>query len=260
MSRLQGKVAVVTGAASGLGRAVAQRFVREGARVVLGDINPAGLQETLDALSPDARANTSTVALDVTQEADCAAAVAAAVEAFGGLDIMVANAGIGAPGLLARLKKEDFERVVAVNLTGTFLCLKHAFAAMKEKGGAMLTMASVAGLQGAVGLGGYGPAKAGVVQLTQTMALEGARHQIRANVLAPAWTQTPMVDAFVKGMKAPDDVGRARLLADIPLGRLGDPQDVAAAAVFLCSDEARFITGVVLPVDGGHLAGRVPLA
>jgi NAD(P)-dependent dehydrogenase (short-subunit alcohol dehydrogenase family) len=258
MSRLEGKVAVVTGAASGLGRAVAQRFVAEGARVVLGDLNVPGCEETVQAMAPEHRANARVVKLDVTVEEDARAAVAIAVATWGALHIMVANAGIGAPGLISKLRKEDFERVVAVNLTGVFLCMKAAFGPMKEAGGgALLTMSSVAGMQGSVGLGGYGPSKAGAVQLTQTLALEGARHQIRANVLCPVWTQTPMVDAFVKGMKTGDDVGRARLVADIPLGRLGKPEDVASAAVFLCSDEASFITGVVLPVDGGHLAGRL---
>ena len=259
MSRLQGKVAVITGASSGLGRAMAVRFAAEGAQLILGDVNEAGGQETL-ALIPEAqRAQARFRKLDVTSEADCEAAVKAAVETFGKLDIMVANAGIGAPGFIAQLKKEDFERVVAVNLTGVFLCAKHAFRAMqKTGGGSILTMASVAGLQGALGLGGYGPSKAGTVQLTQTLALEGARYQIRANVLAPVWTATPMVDQFVAGMKAPTDVGQARLVADIPLGRLGKAEEVAAAAVFLCSDEAAFITGVCLPLDGGHTAGRVP--
>jgi NAD(P)-dependent dehydrogenase (short-subunit alcohol dehydrogenase family) len=173
------------------------------------------------------------------------------VQSFGKLDVMVANAGIGAPGFIAKLSVEDFERVLRVNLTGVFLCAKHAFRVMqKNGGGTILTTASVAGLQGTVMLGGYGPAKAGVIQLTQSLALEGAAFNIRANAVAPVWTQTPMVDAF----PAPKE----RLVADIPLGRLGKPEDVANAALFLASDEASFITGVVLPVDGGHLAGRLP--
>lgn len=259
MSRLQGKVAIITGAASGLGRAMALRFAQEGARLVLGDVDVAGGAQTLGLLTEEQRTHARFRRLDVTDESDCEAAVKEAVDTFGRLDVMVANAGIGAPGFIAKLKKEDFERVVAVNLTGVFLCAKHAFRAMQQTGGGcILTMASVAGLEGSMGLGGYGPSKAGAVQLTQSLALEGARYQIRANVLAPVWTQSPMVDAFVKGMKTTEDVGRARLLADIPLGRLGKPEDVAAAAVFLASDEASFITGVVLPIDGGHSAGRVP--
>jgi 3-oxoacyl-[acyl-carrier protein] reductase len=257
MARLRNKVAVITGASSGLGRAIAIRFAQEGAALVLGDINEAGGAETLSLLPAGARARF--VRLDVTKEADCEAAVALAVTEYGGLDVMVANAGIGAPGFIASLSQADFERVVAVNLTGVFLCAKHAFRAMQKRGGGtILTMASVAGLQGTMMLGGYGPSKAATVQLTQTLALEGARFNIRANALAPVWTASPMVDSFVKGLRAGEEEGVKRLVADIPLGRLGKAEDVAAAATFLASDEASFISGIVLPLDGGHLAGRIP--
>jgi NAD(P)-dependent dehydrogenase (short-subunit alcohol dehydrogenase family) len=254
---MQSKVAVITGASSGLGRAIALRFVREGASVVLGDINEAGGAETLSLMTEPERARARFRKLDVTSEADCQAAVAEAVGVFGKLDCMVANAGIGAPGFIAQLALKDFERVVAVNLTGVFLCAKHAFAAMQKSGGSIVVMSSVAGLQGAPMLGAYGPSKAAVLQLVQTLALEGARFGIRANALAPVWTESPMVDAFVAGLRAGEEKGRARLVADIPLGRLGKPEEVAAAALFLASDEASFITGVTLPVDGGHLAGQI---
>ena len=259
MSRLQGKVALITGASSGLGRAIALRYAQEGASLVLGDINEVGGEETLRLMPPEARGRVRFRRLDVTQEPDCQGAVEEGVGVFGKLDVLVANAGIGAPGFLAQLKKEDFERVLAVNLTGVFLCAKHAFRAMqKSGGGTLLTMASVAGTEGTMTLGAYGPSKAGVIQLTQTLALEGARFNIRANALAPAWTQSPMVDAFVKGLRVGEEAGKARLTADIPLGRLGRPEEVAAAAVYLATDEASFITGVVLPIDGGHTAGRIP--
>jgi NAD(P)-dependent dehydrogenase (short-subunit alcohol dehydrogenase family) len=191
----------------------------------------------------------------VTNEADCAAAVAEAASRWGQLDIMVANAGIGAPGPYATLAKEDFERVIAVNLTGVFLCAKHAFRAMQAAGGgAILATASLAGLRGTPGLGAYGAAKAGVIQMVKTLALEGARYQIRANALCPVWTQTPMVEAFVAGSGGAPEAVRARLVSSIPLGRMGDPMDVANAAVYLASDEAAFITGVAFPVDGGAMA------
>jgi NAD(P)-dependent dehydrogenase (short-subunit alcohol dehydrogenase family) len=145
--------------------------------------------------------------------------------------------------------------VRAVNLTGVFLCAKHAFAAMQQSGGAIIATASVAGLRGTPGLGAYGPTKAGVIQLVKTLALEGARYGIRANALCPVWTQTPLVDAFVSGnSRATPEEMRARLIAGIPLGRLGTPEDVAAAALFLASDEAAFITGVAFPIDGGSTA------
>jgi len=255
---LQDKVAVITGAGSGLGRAIALRYAAEGASLVLADINQEGGEHTLALLPEDARARSRFLETDVTQEADCEAAVALALSAFGHLDVMMANAGIGAPGFIAQLSKEDFERVVAVNLTGVFLCAKHAFRAMKAKGGVILTMASVAGLQGTMKLGGYGPSKAAVIQLTQTLALEGAHYNIRANAIAPVWTESPMVDGFVKSLRAGHEAGVKRLTADIPLGRLGKPEEVAAAAAFLASEQASFITGIVLPIDGGHLAGRIP--
>jgi NAD(P)-dependent dehydrogenase (short-subunit alcohol dehydrogenase family) len=259
MSRLNGKVAVITGASSGLGRAIALRFASEGASLVLGDIDEEGGAETVRRVAPEHRSRVRFRRLDVTDEVGCEAAVNDAVEAFGKLDVMVANAGIDAPGFLSKLSKEDFQRVIEVNLVGVFLCAKHALRAMqKTGGGCILTTASVAGLEGTVMLGGYGPAKAGVIQLTQSLALEGARYRVRANAIAPVWTQTPMVQAFARGLKGGEDAVKARLIAAIPLGRLGQPEDVANAALFLASDEASFITGVVLPVDGGHLAGRLP--
>ncbi len=256
---LQNKVAVITGASSGLGRAIAVRYAQEGASLVLADLNEEGGQQTLELLPEASRAKARFLRTDVTKEADCEAAVALAVSTFGHLDIMMANAGIGAPGFISQLSQADFEKVIAVNLTGVFLCAKHAFRAMQVKGGVILTMASVAGLQGTLKLGGYGPSKAAVVQLTQTLALEGARFNIRANSLAPVWTESPMVDGFVKGLRAGHEAGVKRLTADIPLGRLGKPEEVAAAAAFLASDQASFITGIVLPIDGGHLAGRIPV-
>jgi NAD(P)-dependent dehydrogenase (short-subunit alcohol dehydrogenase family) len=253
MGRLDGKVAVITGAGSGLGRAMAAHFVAEGAAVLATDVDEAGGAATLAALGPDARA--AFLRCDVTDEAECAAAVADAVERWGRLDVMVANAGIGgAPAPLADLDRADWERVLAVNLTGVFLSAKHAFRAMQETGGVILATASVAGLEGTPRLGAYGPAKAGVIQLVRTLALEGARHNIRANALCPVWTDTPMVADFVDAFRQPAEAMRQRMVASIPLGRFGTPDDVAAAAVYLASDDAAFITGVAFPIDGGHLA------
>lgn len=252
MARLSGKAAVITGAGSGLGRAMAQRFAAEGASVLVTDIDEAGGRATVDAIDP---AHAAFLRVDVTSEEDCAAAVSEALSRWGRLDIMVANAGTGVTGAFSTLEKTDFERVLAVNLTGVFLCAKHAFRIMQGAGGgAILATASVAGLRGTPGLGAYGVSKAGVVQMIKTLALEGARYQIRANALCPIWTQTPMVDAFIAGGRSTPEEMRARLVGSIPLGRLGDPMDVAAAAVYLVSDEAAFITGVAFPVDGGSTA------
>jgi len=155
---------------------------------------------------------------------------------------------------------EDWQRVLDVNLTGAFLCARHAVRAMREsdRSGSIIVMSSVAGLHGTPMLGAYGPSKAAVLQLVQTLALEGAPSGIRANALCPVWTQSPMVDAFVQALGLTPEQGEKVLTRDIPLRRLGKPDDVAWAAVYLASDESSFVTGVALPIDGGHMAGRLP--
>lgn len=256
MARLANKVVIVTGAGSGLGRAMTHRFVDEGAQVLAADINEASARATVEGLGEAGTAQAAFRRMDVAREEDCIAVVEDAIARWGRLDVMVANAGIGAPAPIANLTLDDWTRVLTVNLTGVFLCDKHAFRAMRQSGGVIVNMASIAGLHGSPGLGAYGPAKAGVIELTKTLALEGARFNIRANAICPIWTQTPMVDAFVAGAAASPETMRARLIGDIPLGRLGTPEDVASAALYLASDDAAFITGLAFPVDGGHMAGQ----
>jgi NAD(P)-dependent dehydrogenase (short-subunit alcohol dehydrogenase family) len=254
MTRLDGKVAIVTGGGSGLGRAISLRYASEGARVIAADVNEAGAQETVRLATEQGAKADQVVArtLDVTDEQACSAAVDATLAEFGKLDVMVANAGIGTFGPLATLALADWQRVLDVNLTGVFLCAKYAFRAMQDHGGCIIATASVAGMEGTPNLGAYGPSKAAVIQLVKTIALEGARYNIRANALCPVWTATPMVDAMVAGNP---ERGMERLRRMVPLGRLGQPEDVAAVAAFLASDDAAFLSGIAVPIDGAHTAG-----
>lgn len=259
MTRLAGKVAVVTGAGGALGRAMARRFVAEGASVLVTDIDETAGRAAVEEIAAQGDAGAAFRRVDVTREEDCAGAVAEAVERWGRLDVMIANAGTAVAGFIANQEKDDWERVLAVNLTGVFLCAKHAYRAMRESGngGSILATASVAGLQGTARLGAYGPSKAGVIQLVKTLALEGARFNIRANALCPVWTHSPMVDAYVASAQGEPEQVMARLRATVPLGRLGTPDDVAAAAAYLASDDAAFISGVAFPIDGAHMAGHL---
>ncbi|HEX8995826.1 MAG TPA: SDR family oxidoreductase [Ktedonobacterales bacterium] len=256
MTRLDGKVAIVTGGGSGLGRAIALRYASEGARVIAADLNEAGAQETARLAGEKGNGAGQVIArkLDVTNEQACAAIVDETLAQWGKLDVMVANAGIGTFGPIAKLDLTDWQSVLNVNLTGVFLCAKYAFRAMQDSGGVILATASVAGMEGTPNLGAYGPSKAAVIQLIKTIALEGARHNIRANALCPVWTNTPLIDALVSGAPDPQR-GRERLSRIVPLGRLGQPEDVAAVAAFLASDDAAFLSGIAVPIDGGHTAG-----
>jgi 3(or 17)beta-hydroxysteroid dehydrogenase len=251
--RVEGKVALVTGAASGLGKAAAAMLVREGARVALTDRNEAGVREVAGALGESARA----WALDVTKEADWERVVDEVVATFGRLDVVVNNAGIGISKDIEALSLEEWRLVHSVNLDGVFLGCKHAIRGMRKSSakGSIINISSVAGLVGVDSLPAYCSSKAGVRLLTKSVALHCARkgYGIRCNSVHPTFIETPMVDdlASLSGDMA---AGKARLARMIPLGRIGEPDDIAYAVLYLASDESKLMTGSELVVDGGSTA------
>jgi NAD(P)-dependent dehydrogenase (short-subunit alcohol dehydrogenase family) len=254
---LEGKIALITGAASGIGRATALLFADEGASLALADVDEAGGLETA-RLASERDAEAFFAACDVSDSVQVAAFVAGCVERFGRLDCAFNNAGIGGESArLAEYDEETWQRVLAVDLTGVFLCMKSELRQMvAQGGGAIVNAASLVGLTGYPNLGAYNAAKHGVVGLTRTAALEYASSGIRVNAVCPGWIETPMVmDSGPQPASIPE-VYEA-LAGLMPLGRLGKPEEVAAAVAWLCSDASSFVTGHPLLVDGGALAGRL---
>jgi NAD(P)-dependent dehydrogenase (short-subunit alcohol dehydrogenase family) len=251
--RLAGKSVLVTGAASGIGRAMAEIFVREGARVAIADIDRAAGETVAEALGAAA----IFVPLDVTDEAQWIAALDHTVAAFGWLDGLVNNAGIVAIANGEKASLAEWRRVHAVNLDGVFLGCKHAIPLLRGAGGgAIVNISSVAGLIGDPTLAAYCSSKGGVRLLTKSVALHCARRKdgIRCNSVHPVFAETPMVGALFAGSRDPA-AKRSALESAVPLGRFAQPEEVAAMALFLLSDEARFITGGEFVVDGGLTAG-----
>jgi NAD(P)-dependent dehydrogenase (short-subunit alcohol dehydrogenase family) len=236
---------LVTGAASGIGAACVERFVDEGATVVGLDLGPA----------PDGSTAAAWHEVDVRDEEGVAAAVAATVDAHGRLDIAVTAAGIAGGGPVHLVDAEDWDRVQDVNLKGTFLTCKHAIGPMLEAGsGALVTIASVEGLEGTEGGSTYNASKGGVVLLTKNMALDYGRRGIRANCICPGFIDTPLLRSVLDGEHM--DVYRERIREQHELGRFGRPEEIAAVAAFFVSDDASFVTGQALAVDGGFTSGH----
>jgi NAD(P)-dependent dehydrogenase (short-subunit alcohol dehydrogenase family) len=258
--RLEARVALVTGGGSGIGAATVRRFVAEGARVVIADVQDAPAHSLAVELGP----STLVAPTDVAVEAQVAAAVDRAVAEFGQLDIVFANAGIiGATGAIASSRMSDVDLTFAVDLRGVFVTLKHAARVMVPHGsGAIICTSSPAGLVGGVGAHAYSAAKAGVIGLASSVAAELRLHRIRVNCVVPGATVSPMTAALVAG--GATNLSRAREILghDAPLGRAVLPEDIAAAVAFLASDDAEMITGQVLSVDAGltTISGTSPMA
>jgi 3-oxoacyl-[acyl-carrier protein] reductase len=238
---IAGKTVLITGAGSGFGAGMATRFAAEGAKVIVADIDVSAGEQQASAIGA------TFIRMNVADEGSVTAALTAVGRP---LDILINNAGVGqSPQDLEDMTPEAFDRLLAVNVKGIYLCTRHAVPAMKTRGGVILNIASTAGVSPRPGLTWYNASKGWVITATRSMAVELAPFGIRVNALNPVAGETPLLDTFMGG-DTPDT--RARFLATIPLGRFSTPTDIASAACFLCSEEAALITGVALEVDGGR--------
>jgi NAD(P)-dependent dehydrogenase (short-subunit alcohol dehydrogenase family) len=253
--RLEGKVALITGAASGIGLATAERFCREGAAVVLADLQAeAAGREAARLRTAGGRAEAA--AVDVTRSDDVRRAVRIAVDRFGRLDVLFANAGIAYSGALVETSDEDWDRVMAVNAKGVFLCAREAVRQMLAQdppGGSLILNASISGLAGIAQQAPYAPSKGAVVQLTRQLAVEYAARGVRVNCVCPGTVDTPLLRHGM-AMSGDPEGFLAMLMAGHPVGRIGRAEEIAAAVLFLASDDASFVHGAILPVDGGYTA------
>ena len=253
--RLAGKTAIVTGAGSGIGRATAERFAQEGAAVVCAGLSAEDNAATARAIA-DRGGAAFPIEADVTRDDDVAALVGGAIEALGHVDVLINNAGQAVIGTAEDVARADWDRQLDVNVTSIYRTAKAIWGHMRARGGgAILNTASIAGLIGTPGQVAYGTSK-GAVTLTKCLALDGAGDRIRVNCICPGWVRTPMVDYHLSQLDDPEGFA-ARLERLHPLG-VGDPASVAGGFVYLASDEAAWITGIALPIDGGVSCGLVP--
>jgi NAD(P)-dependent dehydrogenase (short-subunit alcohol dehydrogenase family) len=256
--RVAGKAALITGAAGGLGQAMARMMAREGAKVALTDLNLAGVQALADEINAGRPGAAVAFAHDVTDEAQWIRVVEEAVAAMGGLSVLVNNAGIGGSLVWAEQDTlENWRKVQAVNLESVMLGCKHALPHLRDSGaGSIANISSVAGLAAAPGMGAYNATKAAVWMYTKTVALEAAKAgwNVRCNSVHPVFIRTPILDPFVAMSGGDEAAAHEKLARGIPLKRIGEPDDVAYCVLYLASDESKFVTGAEFKIDGGMLA------
>jgi len=247
--QLKSRVALVTGGASGIGRAAALTFAREGARVIIADLDDAG--EDAARQICEAGGEARFISTDVSKLPDVEHLISQTIETFGQLDCAFNNAGIfGRSAQLADFAEEDWDRVININLKGVWLCMKYEIPHMQSRGGSIVNASSVSGLVGSKSSPLYAASKHGVTGLTRTAALQYARDNIRVNCVCPGAIQTPMLEHIFSLNPA----NREKYTAAAPIGRLADPQEVAEVVIWLCTDASAYVTGVALPVDGGWVA------
>jgi NAD(P)-dependent dehydrogenase (short-subunit alcohol dehydrogenase family) len=250
MERLRGKRAIVTGAGSGIGRAIALRFAEEGASVVISDVDA----DAASSVASEANGETLVRRTDVTNTSEVEALVEAAVEEWGGLDVMVNNAGIGVAGTTTDTTQEDYERVMDVCLRGTFLGMKHAIPAIRDAGGgSVINLSSVAALVGIADRAVYSAAKGAVLAITRAAAIDHVEEGVRVNCIAPGTVDTPWIGRITAGYDDPEEA-RRNMQARQPHGRLVTPEEIAAMAAYLASDESASVIGACMIVDGGVTA------
>ena len=249
--QLEGKVSLITGGGSGIGKASALAFAREGSKVVVADVNVEGGEQTV-RLIQDTGGEATFVRADVSNSGDVSDMVSHAVQTYNRLDCAFNNAGIsGGRGRIHEYTEDDWSRVLNINLTGVWLCMKYEIIQMlKQGGGAIVNTASVMGLVGGSRSPAYGATKHGVVGLTKTGAVDYAQEAIRINAVCPGYIRTPMIEQGILS----DPVAEERVVSRHPMHRLGTPEEIAEAVVWLCSDSASFVTGHAMTVDGGYVA------
>ena len=249
--QLEGKVSLITGGGSGIGKASALAFAREGSKVVVADVNVEGGEQTV-RLIQDTCGEATFVRADVANSSDVSDMVSHAVQTYNRLDCAFNNAGIsGGRGRIHEYTEDDWSRVLNINLTGVWLCMKYEIIQMlKQGGGAIVNTASVMGLVGGSRSPAYGATKHGVVGLTKTGAVDYAQEAIRINAVCPGYIRTPMIEQSILS----DPVAEERVVSRHPMHRLGTPEEIAEAVVWLCSDAASFVTGHAMTVDGGYVA------